>query len=348
MLEVKGYAAPAVKQPLAPFTFERRNLRDTDVLIDIAYCGVCHSDIHQARDEWGGALFPMVPGHEIVGEVKRIGARVKGFAPGDRVGVGCMVDSCRTCEYCEAGLEQYCKVGMVPTYNGRERDGAPTYGGYSTQIVVDQAFVLRLPKNLPMDATAPLLCAGITLYSPLHHWGAGLGKKVAIVGLGGLGHVGVKLARAMGAEVTVLSHSANKKADAERLGAHHFHATKDPATFTALASTLDLIISTVSVPMDWNAYLSLLRVDGTMVLLGVPEEGVPVDAFSLIGGRRRLAGSLIGGIAETQEMLDFCGKHNVVCDIERINIQDVNAAYDRVVKSDVKYRFVIDMASLKG
>lgn len=347
----KGYAAANPTTPLAPFSFERRDPREHDVVIDIKYCGICHSDIHQTRDEWSEALeesiFPMVPGHEIVGIVTRVGDKVSKYKLGDKVGVGCFVDSCRTCAECKAGLEQYCTVHGVYTYNGREHDGTPTYGGYSEMIVVDENYVLRIPENLALDAAAPLLCAGITLYSPLRHWNAGPGKSVAIVGMGGLGHMGVKLAHAMGAEVTVLSQSLKKQADGKRLGADHFYATSDPETFTKLKGSFDLIINTVSSEMDWNEYLKLLRVDGTMVIVGIPEKKIPVGAFPLASGRRSLAGSAIGGIRETQEMLDFCGKHNLAADIEVVPIQKVNEAYARVQKSDVRYRFVIDMASLK-
>jgi uncharacterized zinc-type alcohol dehydrogenase-like protein len=348
MIPVKGYAAFDPKKPLAPFAFERREPRERDVLIDIRFCGICHSDIHQARDEWGGSRFPMVPGHEIAGIVSRVGSKVTKFKVGDPVGVGCFVDSCRHCASCEEGLEQYCENGMSGTYNGLEQDRAtPTQGGYSTRIVVDENYVLRMPKNLPLDAAAPLLCAGITLYSPLRHWKAGPGKRVAIIGLGGLGHMGVKLAHAMGAEVTVLSHSLKKKEDGLKMGADHFHATSDPTTFEKLKSRFDLIINTVSAKMDWNQYLGLLRRDGALVVVGIPDEPVPVGAFSLIGGRRSLAGSLIGGIKETQEMLDFCGEHNIVCEIEKIPASRVNEAYERVVKSDVRYRFVIDIDSIR-
>jgi uncharacterized zinc-type alcohol dehydrogenase-like protein len=346
--QIKGYAALKAKAPLVPFTFERRDPREHDVQIKVEYCGICHSDIHQARDEWGGSsTFPMVPGHEIAGHVTKVGSKVTKFKVGDAVGVGCFVDSCRHCENCERGLEQYCKEGMTLTYNGTERDGkTPTQGGYSSQIVVDENYVLRIPKNIPLDAAAPLLCAGITLYSPLMHWKAGPGKKVAIIGLGGLGHMGVKIAHALGAEVTVLSRSMSKKEDAKRLGADHYYATADEKTFEKLAGTFDLIINTVSGDIDWNAYLSLLRLDGSMVVVGIPEKPATVSAFSLIGGRHSLAGSGIGGIKETQEMLDFCAKHGIACDIEKIGIQKVNEAYERVVKGDVRYRFVIDLASL--
>jgi uncharacterized zinc-type alcohol dehydrogenase-like protein len=341
-----GYAAAALGAPLAPFTFERREPRAGDVVIDIKFCGICHSDIHQARDEWGGSIFPMVPGHEIAGVISYVGPDVTTFKVGDHAGVGCFVDSCRSCGACDASVEHYCSK-LVVTYNGKEHDGTPTFGGYSERIVVKQEYVLRIPDSLPLDAAAPLMCAGITLYSPLKHWHAGPGKKVAIVGLGGLGHMGVKYAHALGADVTVLSQTMRKADDAKRLGAHHFYATEDPATFKTLAGTFDLIINTVAAKIDWNAYLGLLKVDGTMVLVGIPEGDVPpVAAFSLIGGRKSLAGSMIGSIAETQEMLDFSAEHNIVSDIEVIAINQVNEAYERVIKSDVRYRFVIDIATL--
>jgi uncharacterized zinc-type alcohol dehydrogenase-like protein len=307
MSKCKGYAAMTAKAPLAPYSFERRQPREHDVVIDIKYCGICHSDIHQTRDEWSDyqeeSIFPMVPGHEIAGVVTAVGSKVTKHKVGDKVGVGCFVDSCRTCVECQRGLEQYCSVQTVWTYNGRDKEGTPTYGGYSDKIVVDENYVLRMPNNLPLDACAPLLCAGITLYSPLRHWQAGPGKKVAIIGLGGLGHMGVKLAHALGA-------------DGKRLGADHFYATSDSETFTKLANSFDLIINTVSAQMDWNQYLSLLNVDGTMVVVGLPEKDVPIGAFSLTGRRRSLAGSQIGGIREIQEMLDFCSQHGVACDIE--------------------------------
>ena len=349
MLKTLAYAASAAKAPLAPYSFERREPKEHDVVIDIKYCGICHTDVHQARDEWGGGIFPMVPGHEIVGVVTRVGSHVAKFKPGDKVGVGCLVDSCRVCEHCRDHLEQYCLNGVSFTYNSYEQDKKTiAQGGYSDKIVVDENYVLRIPANLPLDAAAPLLCAGITLYSPLMHWKAGPGKKVAIVGLGGLGHMGVKIAHALGAEVTVLSHSLKKEADGKRLGADHFYATADPETFAKLAGSFDLIVCTVGTGIDWNQYLGLLKLDGTMVIVGVPAEQVPLGAFSLLALRRSLAGSLIGGIAETQEMLDFCGKHDIASDIELIPIQKVNEAFDRIVKSDVRYRFVIDMASLKS
>ena len=344
---IRAYAAATAKAPLAPFSFQRRPLREHDVLIEIQYCGVCHSDIHQARDEWGQAIFPMVPGHEIVGSIKAIGSNVTKFKIGDRAGIGCFVDSCRKCNECRSGLEQYCSVKTSWTYNGREQDETPTFGGYSEGIVVDENYVLHMPKNLPADASAPLLCAGITLYSPLKHWHAGPGKKVAIVGLGGLGHMGVKLAHAMGAEVTVLSQSLRKLEDSKRMGADHFYATADPDTFTKLDRHFDLIVNTVATQMDLGAYLKLLKVDGTMVLVGLPESDNKVPAGDLAMGRRSLAGSANGGIRETQEMLDFCGQHNIVSDIELIPIQKINEAFERVLKSDVRYRFVIDIASLR-
>ncbi len=350
MSKSKGYAAAQSKAPLAPFTFDRREPREHDIVIDIKFCGICHSDIHQARDEWSDyqeeCIFPMVPGHEIAGEVSAVGSKVTKFKVGDKAGVGCFVDSCRNCPECKQGLEQYCSVKTVWTYNGRDNDDQPTYGGYSDRIVVDENYALHMPKNLPLDASAPLLCAGITLYSPLKHWKAGPGKKVAIVGLGGLGHMGVKIAHAMGAEVTVLSQSLKKQADGKRLGADHYYATSDPETFTKLARSFDLIINTVSAQINWNEYLNLLKVDGTLVLVGLPEKDVPVGAFSLTGARRSLAGSQIGGIRETQEMLDFCAQHGVTSDVEVIPIQKVNDAFERVLKSDVRYRFVIDMATL--
>jgi uncharacterized zinc-type alcohol dehydrogenase-like protein len=350
MSKCKGYAALEARAPLGPYSFERREPREHDIVIDIKYCGVCHSDIHQTRDEWSKyqeeSIFPMVPGHEIAGIVEAVGNKVTKYKVGDKVGVGCFVDSCRTCSECRQGLEQYCTVGTIWTYNGRDKEGKPTYGGYSDKIVVDENYALRMPENLPLDACAPLLCAGITLYSPLKHWNAGPGKKVAIIGLGGLGHMGVKLAHALGAEVTVLSQSLKKQADGKRLGADHFYATSDPETFTNLASYFDLIVNTVSAPIDWNEYLNLLKTDGTMVIVGLPEKDIPLGAFSLTARRRSVAGSQIGGIRETQEMLDFCAKHGVACDIEVVPIQKINEAYERVLKSDVRYRFVIDMASL--
>ena len=346
-VKTKAYAAASPTEPLAPFEIERREPGDDDVVIEIKFCGICHSDIHQVRDEWGGTKFPIVPGHEIVGIISQVGSGVTKFKVGDRAGVGCFVASCGECENCTHGLEQFCAKGAAFTYNSFEMDKkTATYGGYSERVVVNERYVLRVPDALPLDAAAPLLCAGITLYSPLRHWKAGPGKRVAIVGLGGLGHMGVKLAHAMGAEVTVLSQSKAKEADAKRLGADHYFATEDKAVFTTLAGRFDLIINTVSAVLDWNAYLNMLKTDSTMVLLGIPDNDVPLDAGSLVRGRKSLSGSMIGGIEETQEMLDFCAEHDIVSDIELTAIGDVNAAYDRVVKSDVRYRFVIDMSTL--
>ena len=343
---VAAYAAPTAKAPLERTTITRRAVREHDVLIEIKYAGICHSDIHQARDEWGGAVFPMVPGHEIAGVVTEVGPGVTRYAVGDRVGVGCFVDSCRECENCLAGEEQYCLNGMTGTYNATGRDGEPTQGGYSTHVVVDENYVLRIPESLGLDVAAPLLCAGITLYSPLKHWNAGPGKKVAVVGLGGLGHMGVKIAAALGAEVTVLSQSLRKQDDAKRFGADHYYATSDASTFQQLAGRFDLIVNTVSANLDLDAYLSLLRVDGTLVNVGAPEHPVSLSVFSLIGGRRTLAGSMIGGIRETQEMLDFCAEHELGAEIELISADRINEAYERVVTSDVRYRFVIDAATI--
>ncbi|MBG8554139.1 NAD(P)-dependent alcohol dehydrogenase [Hymenobacter guriensis] len=347
MTPAKAYAAPAANIPLEPFQFERREVGAHDVQIEILFCGVCHSDLHQVRDEWGGSIFPLVPGHEIVGRVTQVGAHVKNFKAGDLAGVGCMVDSCRTCPSCQEGLEQYCEVGMVGTYNGREKEtGAPTYGGYSNLIVVDEKYTLRVPDSLPLAGVAPLLCAGITTYSPLRQWNVSPGHRVGVMGLGGLGHMAVKLAAAMGAEVTVLSTSPDKEADAQALGAHKFVVTKDKAALKSVSNYFDFIINTVSAPLDLSQYVSLLRRDGTMILLGVPPEAPQLPAFQLIGKRRRIAGSLIGGIQETQEMLDFCAQHNIVSDVEVIPMSYINEAYERMLKSDVKYRFVIDLATL--
>ena len=348
MPQASGYAAPSAKAPLAPFSFERREPREHDVNIDIKFCGICHSDIHQARDEWGGSIFPMVPGHEIAGIVTAVGSAVTKFKVGDKVGVGCFVDSCRQCTECVAGDDNYCLVGMNATYNGREKDGTPTYGGYSDHIVVDENYVLSIPDTLPLDAAAPLLCAGITLYSPLKHWNAGPGKTVGIIGLGGLGHMGVKLSHALGAKTVVLSQSLKKSDDAKRLGADEFYATSDEETFKKLAGTFDLIINTVGVKMDLNPYMSLLKKDGSLVLVGVPEEQNSIHAFSVIAGRKSLAGSMIGSIKETQEMLDFCSEKGIVSDIEITPIDKVNEAYERMLKSDVRYRFVIDLATLNA
>jgi len=348
MLPTQGYAAQSPQSPLEPFAFQRRELQPTDVLIEILYCGVCHSDIHQARDEWGGSTFPMVPGHEIVGKITQVGPAVKRFKVGELAGVGCFVDSCRACHNCKDGLEQFCG-NVAFTYNSFEKDRkTPTYGGYSSQVVVDENYVLHISDKLPLERVAPLLCAGITTYSPLKHCKITKGQRVAVAGLGGLGHMAVKIAAAMGAEVTVLSTSPSKAADAKKLGAHHFAATSDKNTFATLASHFDLIIDTIAAPHDIDAYLGLLKRDGTMVLVGIPSTPLAFGAFSLIQGRKKLMGSLIGGIAETQEMLDYCAEHNIVSDVEVIPIQQINVAYERMLKNDVKYRFVIDMKSLAG
>ncbi|WP_405667409.1 NAD(P)-dependent alcohol dehydrogenase [Streptomyces sp. NBC_01166] len=346
MTTVAAYAAPSAKAPLERTTIERRAVGEFDVLIDIKFAGICHSDIHQAREGWGEGIFPMVPGHEIAGIVTETGSGVTRFAVGDRVGVGCMVDSCRECENCKAGLEQYCVKGNIGTYNALDKNGDPTYGGYSTHIVVDENYTVRIPDGLALDEAAPLLCAGITTYSPLKHWNAGPGKKVAVLGMGGLGHVGVKIAHALGAEVTVLSQSLRKQEDGLKLGADHYYATSDPKTFEDLRGTFDIILSTVSAPLDFGAYLSLLKTDGALVNVGAPEEPISVNLFSLIGGRKSLSGSGIGGIQETQEMLDFCAEHGFGAEIELIGAAEINEAYERVLNSDVRYRFVIDTATI--
>ena len=346
MTEAKGYAAPAVHAPLVPFDFQRRDVGAHDVRIEILFCGVCHSDVHQVRDEWGGSIFPMVPGHEIVGRVTEVGAHVKGFKAGDLAGVGCMVDSCQHCTECAEGLEQYCDNGFVGTYGATDKDGTITYGGYSNSIVVTEKFVLRVSEKLDLARVAPLLCAGITTWSPLRQWNAKQGDRVAVMGLGGLGHMAVKFAAAMGCEVTVLSTSPSKEEDAKALGAHKFVVTKDPEAMKGIRNYFDLIINTVSAPMDLTPYVASLRLDGTMVLLGVPPEAPQLHAFNLIAKRRRIAGSLIGGIQETQEMLDFCAEHNVMSDVEIIRMDYINEAYERMMKSDVKYRFVLDLATI--
>ncbi|WP_406602027.1 NAD(P)-dependent alcohol dehydrogenase [Lentzea kristufekii] len=346
MSTVAAYAAPAPKAPLERTTIERRAVGAHDVLIDIKFAGICHSDIHQVNEGWGQGIFPMVPGHEIAGVVVEVGSEVTRHAVGDRVGVGCMVDSCRDCDNCLRGFEQYCTGGNTMTYNGVDRHGDVTYGGYSKQIVVDENFVVRIPEGLPLDVAAPLLCAGITVYSPLKHWGVAPGKKVAVVGLGGLGHMGVKIAAALGAEVTVLSQSLRKKDDGLKLGAQDYRATSDPATFTELAGTFDVILSTVSAPLDFGTYLGLLKTDGAIVNVGAPEEPISLNLFGLLGGRKTLAGSMIGGIAETQEMLDFCAEHGLGSEIELIGADEINTAYERVQASDVRYRFVIDTATI--
>ena len=347
MIHAKGIAASSATAPLGPFSFERRDPKEHDVVIDIKYCGICHSDIHQVKSEWGNAIYPMVPGHEIAGVVRAIGPKVTKYKVGDHVGVGCFVDSCRTCEHCKQDLDQYCLEGITLTYNDYERDGkTPTQGGYSNVIVVDENYVLRIPDSLPLDKAAPLLCAGITLYSPLMHWKAGPGKKVAIMGLGGLGHMGVKIGTALGAEVTVLSHSDKKREDAMNMGAHRFVATQSEETFKEYAGYFDLIINTVSAELEMADYFGLLKLDGTLVVVGVPDKPLSIHPFPLIIMRRSYSGSVIGSIKETQEMLDFCAKHNISPEIEVINPEQVNTAYERVIKSDVRYRFVIDMASV--
>ncbi len=347
MLETRGYAVHSATDTLKPWSFERRELGPRDVLIEIQFCGVCHSDIHQARGEWGNSLYPMVPGHEIVGRVARVGSQVQKFKEGDTAGVGCLVDSCRECSSCTQGFEQFCLKESAQTYNGTEMDRkTPTFGGYSSQIVVDESFVLSISDTQNLAAVAPLLCAGITTYSPLKRFSVKPGQKVGIVGLGGLGHMGVKLAASMGAEVTVFSTSPSKKADALKLGAHHFVVSKNAEDMAALAGSFDFILDTVSAQHDLNPYLSLLGLMGAMVLVGVPTEPAQIPAFSLIGNNRTLAGSGIGGIQETQEMLDYCAENGITSEIEMIPIQKIEEAYERTVKGDVRYHFVIDMASL--
>jgi uncharacterized zinc-type alcohol dehydrogenase-like protein len=346
--EVKARAVFGLNEPFKATTIERRDLGPKDVLIEIKYAGICHSDIHHVRGEWQEETYPLVPGHEIAGIVAAVGSEVTIHKAGDRVGVGCMVNSCGQCENCLKGEEQYCLKGNVGTYASIDTfgDGKPTYGGYSTHVVVTENFVVKIPEGIGLDAAAPLLCAGITLFSPLRHWGAAAGKKVAIVGLGGLGHMGVKLAHAMGAEVTVLSRSLDKQEDALKLGADHYYATEDPETFKTLAKSLDLIINTVSAKVDVDAFLSLLKLDGTLVNVGAPPEPLSVQAFSLIGNRRSFAGSVIGGIRQTQEMLDFCAEHGLGAEIEVISADEIDKAYERVLASDVRYRFVIDIATM--
>ncbi|MGZ4853871.1 MAG: NAD(P)-dependent alcohol dehydrogenase [Candidatus Angelobacter sp.] len=346
-IKTLGYGTESAQSPLAPFSFARREPLPQDVQIEILYCGVCHSDLHTVRNEWKNTTFPVVPGHEIVGRVTAVGSEVKRFKPGDLAAVGCMVDSCRTCANCQAGLEQYCDVGFIGTYNSPDKHlGGMTYGGYSKSIVVDQYFVLHVPDKTNLAGVAPLLCAGITTFSPLRHWKVGKGQKVGIVGLGGLGHMGVKLANAMGAHVVLFTTSPNKKEDAQRLGAHEVVVSKNPNEMDRHANSFDSILDTVSAQHDLNAYLTLVKRDGTLTLVGAPENPPPVEPFSLIFKRRQYAGSLIGGIPETQEMLDFCAKHKLTADVEVIPIQKINEAYERMLRSDVKYRFVIDMASL--
>jgi uncharacterized zinc-type alcohol dehydrogenase-like protein len=347
VIKTNGYAVEGATAPLAPFSFERREPGAHDVQIEILYCGVCHSDIHQARNEWGNSIYPMVPGHEIVGRVARVGSEVTRFKEGDLAGVGCFVDSCRVCANCKDGEEQYCNNHLVSTYNGTEMDEkTPTYGGYSSQIVVDENYTLSIPTNLPLPNVAPLLCAGITTSSPLRRFNVGAGQKVGVVGLGGLGHMGVKLAVSMGAEVTVFSTSPSKEQDALNLGAHRFVVTKDPQKLESLAGTFDFILDAVSAPHDPNIYLNLLHRNGAMVLVGAPEKPLEVQSFALLTNGRTLAGSMIGGIRETQEMLDYCAEKNISSDVEIIPIQQIHEAYERTVKGDVRYRFVIDMKSL--
>lgn len=348
MTTTKAYAAFNAAEPLAPFSFETRPTGPKDVRIEILYCGMCHSDIHSARNEWGGAQYPMVPGHEIVGRVLETGAEVSRFKAGDLAGVGCMVDSCGHCENCAADSEQYCQHGFTGTYNSPDKkSGGFTFGGYAQHIVVDEAFVLNVPENLALEGVAPLLCAGITTYSPLRHAGVGKGHRVGVVGLGGLGHMAVKFAAAFGAEVTMLSTSPAKEADARRLGAHHFALTSAPETMQKLQGHFDFIIDTVSAPHDYVGMLSLLRTNGTLIIVGAPPEPLSIPGFALIMGRKHLMGSLIGGIRETQEMLDYCAEHGITSDVEVIPAQEINTAYERMMKGDVRYRFVIDNASLK-
>ena len=346
-MKSRGLAALNAKAPLTRFDFNRRDLRPNDVALDIAYAGICHSDIHQVRQEWGPAIFPMVPGHEIVGTVTAIGVGVTKFAVGDLIGVGVFIDSCRTCASCLQGLQQYCESGMTGTYNTLERDGTTVaFGGYADNFVIDQDYALHIPANLVLQGVAPLLCAGITLYSPLKKWEAGPGMKVGVMGLGGLGHMGVKFAHAMGAEVTAFSHSPSKRDDALSMGANHFVATNDISALMPLRKSFDLILNTISIDLDINEYLELLKLDGTLVVIGLPGNPYSVNAGVLLNGRRRMAGSMIGGIPEIQEMLDFCGKHSIVSDVEVINADYVDVAYKRTVASDVKYRFVIDASTI--
>jgi uncharacterized zinc-type alcohol dehydrogenase-like protein len=348
MIQAKGYAAQNATDPLGPYSFQRRDLRPHDVQIEILYCGVCHSDLHTVRSEWGPSVYPCVPGHEIIGRVAAVGDHVKKFKVGDFAGVGCLVDSCRECKNCKQGLEQYCENGATFTYNSPDRiDKTNTLGGYSNVIVTDESFVLLISERLPLEAVAPLLCAGITTYSPLRHWKVSKGHKVGVLGLGGLGHMAVKFAASFGAEVTMLSTSASKEADARRLGAHKFALTKDPEQVKGLTDYFDFIVDTVSAPHDYNMYLNMLDTDGIMICVGVPPTPTEILGFNLIGNRRSIGGSLIGGLPETQEMLDYCAEHNIVSDVEVIDIKDINTAYERMLKGDVRYRFVIDMATLK-
>ena len=346
MLEINTYAATSATGDLVPTRITRRDVGPHDVLIDIKFSGICHSDIHTVRGEWGDQQYPLVPGHEIAGIVTEVGSEVTRHSVGDRVGVGCMVNSCRECVNCLAGEEQYCLAGNIGTYGAKDVDGTITQGGYATHVVVNEDFIVRIPQGLGLDVAAPLLCAGVTTYSPLNHWNAGPGKKVAVIGLGGLGHMAVKIAHAMGAEVTVLSRSLKKQEDGLELGADHYYATENPETFEALAGSFNLIINTVSASIDISAFLQLLSLDGALVNVGAPAEPLPVNAFALITGRRSFAGSMIGGIRETQEMLDFCAEHKIGAEIEVISAEDINKAYERVLASDVHYRFVIDTSTL--
>mgnify|MGYP003341257437 FL=1 len=342
-MQTRGYAAKSAKAPLEPFEFERRDIRPNDVAFDISFAGICHSDIHQAREEWGDALFPMVPGHEIVGIVTAVGSQVSRFSIGDRIGVGVFIDSCRSCENCKRGLQQYCYEGMTGTYNGYERDKKTiAFGGYSNKFVIDQDYAIKIPDSLSFEGVAPLLCAGITLYSPIKHWRVGPGSRVAVMGLGGLGHMGVKFAAALGAEVTVLSHSPSKEADARKMRASQFVVTKEKDWQLPLSKKFDLVLNTVSADLDLDPYLQLLDTDGTLVVIGLPGKPYAVNAGTLLNGRRSIAGSMIGGIPEIQEMIDFCAEKNIVSDVEVIPADYINKAYERTVSSDVKYRFVID------
>lgn len=348
-MKVLGYAAKTPTAPLAPFTFDRREPRPDDVVIEILYCGVCHSDLHQARNDWGFSEYPIVPGHEVIGRVVSVGDSVTKFKAGDLAGIGCMVDSCRECNPCQQGLEQYCEEGNVQTYNGHDRhDHQPTYGGYSQTIIASEAFVLHIPQGIDLKGAAPLLCAGITTWSPLHHWNIGKGSKVAVVGLGGLGHMAIKLAHGLGAEVTLFTRSPGKEADARRLGADHIVYSTDADQMQSVANQFDLIIDTVPYVHDINPYMSTLTLDGTLVFVGFLGDNPPVSTLPLILGRKSVAGSCIGGIAETQEMLDFCGEHGIIADVEVIKMDEINDAFERMLKSDVKYRFVIDMSTLSA
>jgi alcohol dehydrogenase (NADP+) len=346
-MNTRAYAAMVAKTELVPYEFDRREVGPNDVALDIAYAGICHSDIHQVREEWGPAIFPMVPGHEIAGTVAKVGSAVTKFKVGDLIGVGVFVDSCRKCDNCKAGLQQYCAESMTGTYNGYERDGKTvSMGGYSNYFVINEDYAVTIPANLPLEGVAPLLCAGITLYSPIKHWKVGPGKKVAVMGLGGLGHMGVKFAVAMGAEVTVLSHSPSKEKDALAMGAHHFLSTKDEKIFADHEKEFDVILNTISAEIDINLYLNLLKLNGTLVVIGLPGKPYAVHVGSLLNGRRSIGGSMIGGIPELQEMLNFCGEHKIVSDVEVIKAEYINEAYTRTIASDVKYRFVIDAATI--